>query len=1195
VVRATVPPPAGAVAAPGEAAPQEPLAAATDVSPYRGLAAFQAEDAEWFFGREQLVAELTMRLAETPFLAVVGPSGSGKSSVLRAGLLPAVWSGTLSGASTWTTILLAPGARPLEELAIRVALAAGVASGSVLEDLRADPRRLRLAVRQALAEAPPESRLLLLVDQFEEVFTLCQDEGERRQFIRALHGLAGDADGRAAVVLGIRADFYARCADHPELAAAIQDNQALVGPMTQSELRRSIEDPAARAGLRLEPGLVETVLGELGDEPGPLPLLSHALFATWQRRTDGTLTVAGYRAAGGVRQAIAQSAEALFGALGPDEQRLARSIFLRLTSLGEGTEDTRRRVARAELVTGSDAEPAARLLDRLAEARLVTLGEDSVEVAHEALIREWPRLRQWLREDREGLRLHRRLTEAATEWDATGRDPDALYRSARLAAALDWARQHQEDLNQREREFLDASAAHHERQLRRARRTTAVLAGLLVVALAAGGLALAARSAAQQQTVLARSTGLAAQASARRTSEPDLALLLAVEGHRLDDSVATRGGLLDTVGQSPRLAALHQGYGDIHALDLSPDESTLAVRTADGALRLWDFRTRAPPAAPIDTAQEKGDVAFSPDGRLLATTGDDGSVRLWDAARGTPAGATMRGHPGGAATVRFSPDGKLLASSGFEDGSVRLWAVPSGAPVARFRVDELGTQFAIFSPDGRTIAATTELAGDVALIDVAKGRVTGRLQLPVGELGLSGAAFSPDGRTIATGRYDGTILLWDARTRKRRGNPLTGHQASVRSLAFSPDSAILASGAEDGTGMMLWEVAAGHRLGSPLIAHPGAESDVHEFIRDGAGLLSSAPTEVAVWDLEGATLGRRVTGAHRGRIWDIARSSDGRLLATAGQDDGTVRLWDVAARRPLGPPLRSGDPSVTDVAVSPDGRLLAVGTLPMQPPSEVQVWDVASRRKLAAFESVGQASPQFSPNGRTVAAHDGRGGIILWDVAARRRRGQPLPADTVDQQAHAVMAFSPDNRTLVTGASRGQIRFWDPSTGRKLAEPLPTHADIVVDLAFSPDGAVVASASADGNVLFWDARTRTIAGAPLTGSSGALSRVAFSPDGATLAATDRNGTVILWDVATRRQIGRPLAGHTADAIGATFVDRGDTLVTSSVDGSLIFWDLRPSSWQEKACALAGRNLTRAEWRQFVEGDYRRTCPQWPAG
>ena len=614
---------------------------------------------------------------------------------------------------------------------------------------------------------------------------------------------------------------------------------------------------------------------------------------------------------------------------------------------------------------------------------------------------------------------------------------------------------------------------------------------LLVAALVAGGLALVQRSTARRQAVLARSTGLAAQASARRETEPDLALLLAVEGHRLDDSIQTRAGLLDTLGQSPRLAALHQGYGELSSVDLSPDETTLAARTVDGNLRLWDFRTRAPKSAPIDTDQDKGDVAFSPNGRLVATSGDDGTVRLWDAARGTPVGAVMR-QPGGAAAVRFSPDGRRLASAGFEDGSVRLWAVPSGAPLGQVRVDEIGTQFATFSPDGRTLAAATELAGDVALVDVASGHITGRLQMPVGEPGLSGAAFSPDGSTIATGGQDGRVRLWDVRTRKRRGDPLIGHENSVRSLAFSPDGSVLASAGEDGTGVMLWDVASGNRIGTPLLAHPGAESNVVRFTHKGAGLLTNAPTEVAIWDLEGITLGQRVSGGQQGPIFDIARSRDGRRLASTGQQDGTVRLWDVAARRPLGSPLKTGEPLVPDVAFSPDGRLLAVGTLAQEPPSQLQLWDLASRRKVATVETEGQARPQFSPDGHTIAYHDGQGNIVLWDVAGRRQRAE-LVADTSGEQAHALAAFSPDNRTLVTGSRLGQVRFWDPATGKLLAEPLPTHADIVVDFAFSPDGRLVASASTDGNVLVWDVSRRALAGTPFTGGGGALSRVHSAP------------------------------------------------------------------------------------------------------
>jgi len=1161
--------------------------------PYKGLVRFEAGDAGLFFGRERLVAQLVARLVTARFLAVLGASGSGKSSLVRAGLLPTLAAGALPGSDTWVPLVLAPGPEPLAALADRLApLLPGTDPAALVARLEAGPGILDQLAAEALAGRPATARLLLVVDQFEEVFTACRDDQVRRAFVDLLVTAAGSRDGRCVVAMALRADFYGRCATHPELAAELADSQLLVGPMTDQELRRAVLEPARRVGCVVEPGLPETILEDVAAEPGALPLVSTALLETWERRRGRSLTLSAYAETGGVRGAVARLADGVYDGFDPAEQATARAAFLRLTEPGEGADDLRRRARREEL---GDDPVTERVLGVLVARRLVIADEGTVEVAHEALLREWPRLRAWLEEDREGRRLHRHLGEATADWEAHNHDPEQLYRGARLAAALDWAKAHTPDLNRRERQFLDASRAHQERQLRRARRTTAVLAGLLVVALIAGGLALVARSNADRQAVLARSTGLAAQASARRESEPDLALLLAVEGHRLDDSIQTRAGLLDTLGQSPQLAALHQGYGELTSVALSPDETTLAARTVDGYLRLWDFRSRAAKTPPIDTGQDKGDVTFSPDGRLLATSSDDGTVRLWDTARGTPVGAVMRHQPGGAASVRFSPDSRRLVSTGFEDRSARLWAVPSGAALARIRVDDLGTQFATFSPDGRTLVVVTEWAADVALVDVASGRVTGRLRLPNPDTGLGGATISPDGSTIAAGGLDGRIYLWDARTRKRRGDPLVGHENSVRSLAYSPDGSVLATAGEDGTGIMLWDVASGHRIGSPLLAHPGAESDVVQFFGDGAGLLTNAPTEVAVWDLDGVALGQRVTGAHQGRIYDLARTRDGRLLASAGQEDGTVRLWEVTARRPVGPPLKSGASTVTDLAFSPDGRLLAVGTLPDPPtPSQVQLWDVASRRRVAAFKSEGQTRPQFSPDGNTVAAHDGHGGVVLWDVAGRRQRGKTLPVDTTGEQSHVAAAFSPDNRILITGDRLGRIRFWDPATGRMLPAPLQTHADIVVDFAFSPDGAFVASASTDGNVLLWDVARRSVAGA-FTGGGGALSRVAFSPDSTVLATTDHNSNVHLWNVATRRQIGRPLTGHRVDAIGVAFVDGGNTLVTSGADGSLIFWDLRPSAWEAKACALAGRNLTEDEWRQFVGGDYRRTCPQWPEG
>ena len=378
--------------------------------PYMGLAAFEADDAEFFFGREELVAELTARLAGTRFLAVVGPSGSGKSSLVRAGLLPAVWAGALPRSREWQTLVLTPGAHPLEELAARVSLLRGISPTSLLNDLKQDPQALHMAVRQALADEPEEVKLLLVADQFEEVFALCHDEEERRGFIDALLYAVEAEEGRVVVVPTIRADFYGHCADYPQLAARLSDG-LLVGSMAEGELRAATERPAALVGLSLEPGLADLILGDVAGEPGALPLMSHALLETWGRRRGRTLTLSGYAAAGGVSGAIAQTADTVYAGFTPEEQATARNIFLRLTELGEqGTQDTRRRVAASELVrTPEEAEAVEGVLKTLADARLVTTGEQTVEVAHEALIREWPALRGWLEEDRDGLRIHREV------------------------------------------------------------------------------------------------------------------------------------------------------------------------------------------------------------------------------------------------------------------------------------------------------------------------------------------------------------------------------------------------------------------------------------------------------------------------------------------------------------------------------------------------------------------------------------------------------------------------------------------------------------------------------------------------------------------------------------------------------------------------------------------------------------------
>jgi DNA-binding SARP family transcriptional activator/energy-coupling factor transporter ATP-binding protein EcfA2 len=510
------------------------------VCPYKGLARYEPDDAEYFFGRERLVAELVTHLVGAGLVGVLGPSGSGKSSLVRAGLLPALAEGVLPGSDRWRQVIMRPGEQPMVELGLALGAGGPVAAtangdqgtatgdGGGAGDSPAAGRGAANLVLAAAAGVP--TRLVLVVDQFEEVFTACRDEAERAAFLAALVEAAQATDGQVSVVVAVRADYYGHCAADPGLAGLLAANHVLVGPMDPGELRRAVQLPARRAGLRLEPGLAEAMIAEVAEEPGGLPLLSCALLESWQQRQGRTLTLAAYRQAGGVRGAVARLAERAWLGLDPEQQAVARRILLRLAGPGEGEAVVRRRVPLEEFTTTQD-QLVLRLLEALADQRLVTKTKDAVEVAHEALLREWPRLRGWLEEDVQGRMLQRHLIAAAREWDQSGRDPGELYRGARLTGALDWARDHHADLNQLERGFLEASRAAAEREVadarrraereaRTSRRLRGLLAGLamvLVLALVAGGLALSLRGRAERQALVADAGRLGALGPAGQT------------------------------------------------------------------------------------------------------------------------------------------------------------------------------------------------------------------------------------------------------------------------------------------------------------------------------------------------------------------------------------------------------------------------------------------------------------------------------------------------------------------------------------------------------------------------------------------------------------------------------------------------------------------------------------------------------
>ncbi|MER5458262.1 helix-turn-helix domain-containing protein [Micromonospora sp. NPDC002389] len=1231
--------------------------ARTTPTPYMGLSSFQPEHVDWFFGRERLTDLLVTSLGDghragRHLIAVVGPSGSGKSSLLRAGLIPAIHGGRLSLADVerWATVLFTPGEKPLAELTERLAAVANADPVEVENSLRkGDGLETVLAAAAADPDSPavPATReapcpsvagvasvtrsgLVFIVDQFEEVFAVCQDQDERRIFIAALYRLAeaGTAAMPVLIAVGMRADFYGHALRYEQLVPALQDSQVVVGPMSVEEIERAISEPAKRVKADIEDGLVALLLSELAPttadagaahDAGTLPLLSHALLVTWERGQRGKMTVAGYRETGGISHAVAHTAEEVHEALSLHEQELARQLFLRLVQVAPDISDTRRRVPLSELQHLADStqnDEVESVVDKFIDKRLLTADIEHVEIAHEALLTAWPRLRAWIDADRAGIRIHRQLTEAARVWQETARDVSSLHRGTRLAVTQDWVGEpgHNALLNTLEREFLDASVVYDateqdaaRRQTRRLYQLVASLVVLLLVAASLTGYAVQQGQTAAHERDLAVSRQIAITADQLRSKDVALAAQLSLAAYRIAPTMEARSSLLESYGM-PTVTRLTTPGGYLQMVAVSSDGHLMATGGPDGYVYLWDLTVAPPSRIAQPLTGHNGPLyglSFSPDGTTLATGGEDKTVRLWDVTVPDTAKSLappLTGAGGTIYSVSFSPDGRTLAVGG-ADKTIQLWDLTDRAAPIVLGTPMTGPMDAVqsvaFRSDGRVLVAGSA-DNTVRLWDISDRNqpvpVARPLTGPTGT--VFSVVFSPDGRTVAAGSKDYNVWLWDTSDLHRPrtlGPPLTGASSWINSVAFSPDGATLAAGSSDAH-VWFWQIST--RQPIRKMPHPAPVTSL-TFTSDGGALATAAADGTArLWRLtEPAISGPDKT------IFTVMFGPRDRLIFASS--DNTTAAWNVTdPRAPVSE--RSTIVGPADLArasgaaaLSPDGHTAAIGSVD----GTVQLWDVDQGGRSPTLRAVLTGPTalvqwlDFAPDGHTLAGGSDDHNVWLWDTDDTTKPGRALTGHS--NYVYSV-AFSPDGRTLASGSVDTTVRLWDvtsPQSPTLLGPPLAAAANYITSVDFSPDGRLLAAGSADNTVHLWDTTDRTHPrrlGSPLAGPHNYVRAVAFSPDSRTLAAAGGDGTLWFWDTTepARPQVLAAINASTDPLYNVKFhPDRATVVASAGADKVVRLWEIDAERVAAEICATIGDLITPSEWSNYASNTpFEAPCP-----
>jgi WD40 repeat protein len=1175
------------------------------INPYKGLHAFQEADADDFFGRDDLIKQLKTRLEEESpfarFLAVIGPSGSGKSSAVKAGLIPAIRNNEVEGLEDPFIAQITPGTNPLRELEGAILQVATRADEALIISLSTGHYKLSEIIEQAL---PPDddSQFILFIDQFEEVFTLVKDEDTRKDFLEKIVEAVTAPNSRARVIVTLRADYYDRPLMYPRLGDLLQKRTEIVLPLSETDLRNVIQGPAERTGLVLEEGLIDAILSDIGQRANTLPLLQYTLTELYERRDSFTLTLAAYTGIGGISGALAQRAEEIYLEFDEDHQEATRQIFLRLINLSDRSEGTRSRALQSELQSLHDKKSVAqKVMDTFGRYRLLTFDNDpetrmpTVEIAHEAIILSWERFHKWLEDSKNDLRLQANLNQIAKEWIANNRNSDYLATGTRLAQLEPLINSNSLMLIQVEQEFLDASVVRQQHINKRRQQRIAVLAVITVVAVifavAAFFLKLQADDARVDEArakKIARANELAASALVYMDSL-DLSLLLSSEALEILDTIKdvkasetfeARNSLLTGLQSEPRLEAFLHGHTDwIRSVAYNSDGSLLASGSQDGTIIIWDTDTNQSVGKPLAGHTDwVTTVAFSPDGHLLASGSRDATIIIWDVETGEMVGEPLTGHDGEVRSIAFNPDGTILASAGI-DHTVRLWNIETGTLESQLNGHEDEVYTLAFSSDGSILAS----AGADTTILLWHKDTTGSWEskaLTENTNWVLSVAFSPDGSILASGGADNSIHVWNVANVAEASHmgALTGHNNWIRSLDFNTDGDRLVSADANGL-VAIWDSVNWQFLDS-FVNIQQTEIRSVVFSPDTPIIaIGGQSNAITLWHLEESfALGQPLLN-HTEQVLSTAFHPSKPILATAGGlenaegNDAVIRLWDTTTK---------------DVLKTLDGHSQFVSALTFNPsePSQlasashdrrVIIWNIDEGEVIGTIEIDNSLDAlAYNPNGQIIALGSNDNKVYLWSVAGTPDEWHQIGVLEGHTQRILSLAFRPDGNMIASTSRDGTIRLWDVNTQQLIGTPLTGHSEAVTTSTFSPDGTLLASGSRDNTIRLWDAVTGGSVSDPLIAHEHWIRDIAFSPDGQILASASSDNTIILWDVSRRRPLGEPFEGHTDWVNALTFSADGNFFASGGGDGLVVLWTVGLDLWRDKACVIANRNFTTDE-------------------